>query len=135
MENFITTLIQNWGPTIAAVFSAIVMIGAVLGRVKSVISIFKKENAAEIAALKDSIKEVLTENKHLTQENKSLANSFSKLYAKIDELVRSDEFLANREKADLTEFKELVVRLNTLYSNIMAEKGAVAAENEETTEG
>ena len=135
MENFITTLIQNWGPTIAAVFSAIVMIGAVLGRVKSVISIFKKENAAEIEALKEKMTALLTDNKNLAQYNKDLAASFSKLYAKIDELVRSDEFLAHREKADLTEFKDLAVRLNTLYSNIMAEKGAVAIENAETTEG
>lgn len=135
MENFISTLIQNWGPTITAVFATIVMIGAVLGKVKSVISIFKKENAAEIAALKDKIAALITDNKNLAQNNETLAAAFSKLYAKIDELVRSDEFLAHREKADLTEFKELVVRLNTLYSNIMAEKGAVATENAETTEG
>lgn len=111
-------LLTPYFPAIVAVFSSLLCVIAGLGKFGSAISDFTKSN--EVKELRAKLADALKEN---TKIREALAESVSaqkNLAQSVDKLIKSDQFMANREKADFSEMYKLCGNMNMLYANMLA---------------
>lgn len=117
METFIA-FITPYIPTIIAIFSNVVLIVAGLMRFGN--SLEKFQNSKEIKELRTKMAAMVNDNDTLRRINAEQLAEYKNLCVRIDQLLKSDEFLAHREKQDFTELLSLYRQLNLLYSNMLA---------------
>lgn len=104
-------------PTITAIFSTIVLIAAGLGKLYGAITKFTNSNA--VKTMYEELKKQTDDNTILRHQNEKLNNEIKNLNSQISALLRSDEFLANRRKADISEIKEVAANMNEIYIRML----------------
>lgn len=105
-------------PTIVSIFSTVVLIIAGLGKFGTALEKFSKSN--EVKELRAQMRKLLADDADLRRLHTEQVAAFKTLSSQIDALLKSDEFLAHREKQDYSEILSLYRQLNLLYSNMIA---------------
>ena len=118
-------------PTITAVFSTIVLIAAGLGKLYSAITKFTNSNA--VKQLYEELHKQTDDNVILRQHYEEMIAANKALAEQISTLLKSDEFLANRQKADISEIKQTAANMNEIYIRMLKVDPTLA--EKETTNG
>lgn len=111
-------LLTPYFPAIVAVFSSLLCVIAGLGKFGSAIRAFTNSN--EVKELRAKLADALKENTEIRGALSEAVAAQKNLSKSIDNLVKSDQFMANREKADFSEMYKLCGNMNMLYANMLA---------------
>lgn len=104
-------------PTITAILSTIVLIAAGLGKLYGAITKFTNSNA--VKQLYEELHKQTDDNAILRHQYEQVIRENKNLASQISALLRSDEFLANRRKADISEIKEVAANMNEIYIRML----------------
>lgn len=111
-------LLTPYFPAIVAVFSSLLCVIAGLGKFGTAIKAFTKSN--EVKELRAKLADAMKENTEIRNALAETVAAQKNLVISINDLIKSDQFMANREKADFTEITKLCGNMNKLYSNMLA---------------
>ena len=101
-----------------------------LGKFGSAIRAFTNSN--EVKELRAKLADSIKENTEIRGALAEAVAAQKNLAQNITNLINSDQFLANREKADFAKMEELCGRLSTLY-NMITDKTRTPVTAEEVT--